>query len=200
MRTPPPGIGSRYGMGWMVVEGGNTLFHGGDLEGFHAAVAIGLKEKIGFVILCNQNSLTQMLTVYDALPGELSSLLMGKSRPAPSSFAWVGLVLAILVTADFLNHLRLFWGLPAWAKKTAHQPRAMQWLKILPGLVLALVLLVWLPSWLAALFGSSGNWLDVFGLLPDVTAWAFIGLLLVLIRGVAKIILLARQPLDSLLR
>jgi hypothetical protein len=97
MRTPPPGIGSRYGMGWMVFEDGNTLFHGGDLEGFHAAVAMGLKEKIGFVVLCNQNSLPQMLTVYDALPGDLSGLLMSGTRPKPDSFAWVGLVLAILV-------------------------------------------------------------------------------------------------------
>ena len=124
MRTPPPGIGSQYGMGWRVFEGGNTLYHGGDLESFHAAVAMGLKEKIGFVILCNQNSLAQMLTVYDALPGDLSSLLMGGTRPKPDSFAWVGLVLAILAAADFLNHLRLFWQLPAWVKKTARQSRA----------------------------------------------------------------------------
>jgi CubicO group peptidase (beta-lactamase class C family) len=194
MRTPPPGIGSRYGMGWMVVEDGNTLFHGGDLEGFHALVGMGLKEKIGFVILCNQNSLTQMLTVYDALPGDLSSLLMSRTRPKPNSFAWVGLVLAILMAADFLNHLRLFWQLPAWVKKTARQSRVAQWLKILPRLIIALVLLLGLPSLLSAVLGSSGGWLDMFGLLPDVTAWLFVGLTLVLIRGVAKIILLARQP------
>jgi CubicO group peptidase (beta-lactamase class C family) len=198
MRTPPAGIGSSYGMGWMVVEDGNMLFHGGDLEGFHAVVAMGLKEKIGFVILCNQNSLPQILTVYDALPGELSSLLMGKAHPTPTSFAWVGLVLAILMAADFLNHLRLFLQLPAWANKTARQSRAVQWLKISPGLVIALALLVWLPSLLGALFGSSGNWLDIFGLLPDLSAWLLIGLTLVLIRGVAKIILLARQPVLSL--
>jgi len=48
------------------------------------------------------------------------------------------------------------------------------------------------------MLGSSGNWLDMFGLLPDVTAWLLIGLTLVLIRGMAKIILLARRPLISL--
>jgi len=198
MRTPPPGIGSQYGMGWRVFEGGNTLYHGGDLESFHAAVAMGLKEKIGFVILCNQNSLTQMLTVYDALPGDLSSLLMGGTRPKPDSFAWVGLALAILAAADFLNHLRLFWQLPTWIKKTARQSRVVQWLKILPSIVLPLALFLGLPPLLGAMLGASGSWLDMFGLLPDVTAWLVVGLTLVLIRGVVKTILLARQPAISL--
>ena len=198
MRTPPAGIGSSYGMGWMVVEGGNTLYHGGDLESFHAAVAMGLKEKIGFVILCNQNSLLQMLTVYDALPGELSSLLMGGTPPKPHLFEWIGSVLAALATVDLLNHLRLYWQLPAWVKKTARQPRVMQWLKILPNFVLPLALFLWLPSLLSTILGSGGNWLDIFGLLPDITAWLAIGLTLVLIRGAAKIILLARQPANFL--
>jgi hypothetical protein len=102
------------------------------------------------------------------------------------------------VTADFLNHLRLFWQLPAWIKKTARQPCVVQWLKILPSIVLPPALFLGLPSLLGAMLGSSGNWLDMFGLLPDVTAWLVMGLTLVLIRGVAKIILLARQPAISL--
>jgi hypothetical protein len=99
---------------------------------------------------------------------------------------------------DLLNHLRLYWQLPAWVKKTARQPRVMQWLKILPNFVLPLALFLGLPSLLADAFGSKGNWLDIFGLLPDITAWLAIGLTLVLIRGAAKIILLARQPANFL--
>jgi len=108
------------------------------------------------------------------------------------------LVLAILAAADFLNHLRLFWQLPAWINKTTRQSRVMQWLKILPSIVLPLALFLGLPSLLGAMLGSSGGWLDMFSLLPDVTAWLAIGLTLVLIRGVAKIILLARQSAISL--
>ena len=71
MRTLPAGVDTEYGMGWMVMENGNTLAHGGALEYFQSFVALGLKEEIGFVTLYNQNSMENMLfennTIRDGL-------------------------------------------------------------------------------------------------------------------------------------
>ncbi|HEX2996250.1 MAG TPA: serine hydrolase domain-containing protein, partial [Anaerolineales bacterium] len=48
LRTPPEGLGSDEGMGWIVVENGNTIAFGGATEYFQSFIALGLKEEIGF--------------------------------------------------------------------------------------------------------------------------------------------------------
>ena len=85
MRTPPAGLQSEYGMGWMVLEGGNTLAHGGDTESFHSIIVMGLKEKTGFVILCNQNSLFQMMSGHQAMLEGMAQLLNGKAPAAAAA-------------------------------------------------------------------------------------------------------------------
>jgi CubicO group peptidase (beta-lactamase class C family) len=195
IRTPPAGIGSRYGMGWMVLEDGNTLAHGGDTESFHSVVVIGLKEKTGFVILCNQNSLFQMLTGHQAIMEGMAQLLNGKAPAQPSAPAWAGLVLAAVVAVDLLNHLRLFWQLPRWAAKAkAAGRRRMGWLKVLLNVAIPSALLVWLPSLIGtAIDGSAGTgWPEMAGLLPDVTGWLLLTLGLGLVRGLAKLAIMAR--------
>ncbi len=195
IRTPPAGIDSRYGMGWMVLEDGNTLAHGGDTESFHSIIVMGLKEKTGFVILCNQNSLFQMLTGHQAMLEGMAQLLNGKAPAQPSSLAWVGLLLAAMVAVDLLNHLRLFWQLPRWAARAkAAQRRWVGWLKAMLNVAIPAALLVWLPSLIGtAIDGSAGTgWPDLAGLLPDVTGWLLLTLGLGLVRGLAKMAIMAR--------
>jgi hypothetical protein len=93
-------------MGWMVAENGNTLGHGGALDTFQSFVAFSLKEKIGFVMLVNQNSLENMLFENNAIRDGLLDLLHDKT-PASSSFGWIGWLLLVLAATDLLNHLRL---------------------------------------------------------------------------------------------
>jgi CubicO group peptidase (beta-lactamase class C family) len=195
IRTPPAGIGSQYGMGWMVLEDGNTLAHGGDTESFHSIIVMGLKEKTGFVILCNQNSLFQMMTGHQAVIEGMVQLLNGKVPAQPSSLAWAGLALAAVVAVDLLNHLRLFWQLPRWAARAtaAGRRRWVGWLQAVLSVAIRAALLVWLPALIGiAIDGSSGaGWPDMAGLLPDVTGWLLLTLGLGLVRGLAKLAIMA---------
>lgn len=69
MITPPEGVKSEYGMGWMVVTMNNekTIYHGGSLTNYHAFAMMLPEKNTGFVFLSNQNGIIPMLTVFNAL-------------------------------------------------------------------------------------------------------------------------------------
>jgi CubicO group peptidase (beta-lactamase class C family) len=186
MRTPPAGIGSEYGMGWMVMENGNTLAHGGALEYFQSFVALGLKEKIGFVILYNQNSMENMLFENNALRDGLLALLNAKT-PSPFSFGWMGWLLLVLAAIDLLNHLRLFWGVQRQARITVRKPGLWLWIQILVGILLPLGVIFGLPLLVQTLQGGSPTWIEPFRLMPDLTVWLLLGMVLTLVRSLLSL-------------
>jgi hypothetical protein len=179
-------------MGWLVVENGNTLAHGGALENFQAVIVIGLKEKIGLVILSNQNSMENMLLENNTIRDGLLALLNGKSSSQPS-FGWVGWLLLTLFIADMLNHLRLYLSLPHWAQKTAAQNRLWLWLKVGASILLPLFVIFGLPLLVQAMQGGTPNWMEPFQLMPDLTTWLLLGMGLFLVRNLIYSFLLFRQ-------
>jgi CubicO group peptidase (beta-lactamase class C family) len=194
MRTPPTGISGDYGMGWMVMENGNTLVHGGALENFQSFVALGLKEKIGFVVLYNQNSMENMLFENNTIRDGLLALLNDKT-PEPTSYGWIGWLLLALTTADLLNHLRLYRMLPHWTQKTARQLRPWLWLKVLIGILFPLAVIFGLPALVNALEGGSPSWVEPFKLMPDLTVWLLTGMGLNLLRSLLHALALIRHPI-----
>ncbi len=170
MRTPPAGIDSEYGMGWLVMENGNTLAHGGALDYFQSFVAMGLKEKIGLVILYNQNSMENTLFENNAIRDGLLNLL-NEATPPGSSYGWVGWLLLAAAALDLGNHLRLFRMLPTWIQKTSRQDRRWLWTKVLAGALVPLAILVGLPPSMHALQGGAASWAEPFRLMPDLVAW-----------------------------
>jgi CubicO group peptidase (beta-lactamase class C family) len=192
MRTPPAGIESQYGMGWLVMENGNTLAHGGALENFHAFIVLGLKEEVGLVILCNQNSMENMLFENNVVRDGLINFLNGKA-PQKTSYNWIGWLLLTLATLDLLNHLRLFWMLPRWVQKTSAQNRIWLWIKVLVGIQLPLVMVFGLPLLMHAIEGGAANWVEPFKLMPDLVTWLLFGMSLNLIRSLIHAIALLRN-------
>jgi CubicO group peptidase (beta-lactamase class C family) len=192
MRTPPAGLHSEYGMGWMVVENGNTLAHGGALEYFQAFVVIELKEKTGLVILYNQNGLENMLFENNAIRDGLLALLKGQT-PSQISFGWIGWLLLVLFAADLLNHLRLYAALPHWKQKTAAQNRKWLWFKVIGCILFPLFVVFGSPLSAAAVLGGSPNWLEPFQLAPDLTIWLLLGMSLLLVRNLLYAFALLRQ-------
>ncbi len=183
MRTPPPGIESEYGMGWLVRENGNTLAYGGSLENFHCFVAMGLKEKIGLVLLYNQNSIENTLFENSAIRDGLLNLLNGKA-PSTGSYGWIGWALLALAIADLGNHVRLFQMLPRWTHKTSAQPRLWLGIKVIGGMVLPLAVIFGVPALMHALQGGAANWREPLQLMPDLVGWLLLGMSLNLIRSI----------------
>lgn len=183
MRTPPSGINSEYGMGWLVRENGNTLAYGGALENFQCFVAMGLQEKIGLVILYNQNSMENTLFENNSIRDGLLNLLNGRV-PSSNSYAWIGWMLLALAVIDLGNHARLFQLLPRWAQKTSAQNRIWVWIKVFAGILIPLGVLLGLPPFMHPLQGGAANWTEPFKLMPDLVGWLLLGMSLNLIRSV----------------
>ena len=192
MRTPPVGIDSEYGMGWMVVENGNTLAHGGAIDYFQSFVALGLKEEIGFVTLYNQNSMENMLFENNAIRDGLLELLNGET-PQRTSYGWIGWLLLTLAATDLGNHLHLFGMLPRWVQKTSTQNRLWLWIKVMAGVLIPLAIIFGLPLLMHALKGSAPNWTEPFRWMPDLIAWLLLGMSLNLIRNLVHALTLLRQ-------
>lgn len=191
MRTPPAGIEGDYGMGWIVVEDGNTLAYGGSLENFQSFVAIDLKEEIGVVTLYSQNSMENMLFENNAIRDGLLDMLYGENPPR-TSYGWIGWLLLSLAVLDLANHLRLFSMLPRWAQLTSKQSRPWLWSKVLLGILIPLAVILGMPSLVHALDGSAPNWGEPFKVLPDITAWLLVGLSLNLTRNLLHVPALLR--------
>ncbi len=196
MRTPPAGIESEYAMGWLVRENGNTLAYGGALENFQCFVAMGLKEKIGLVILYNQNSLENTLFENNSIRDALLSLLNGMP-PLSSSYGWIGWTLLALALIDLGNHVRLFQRLPRWAQKTSRQPGFWLWTKVLTGMVAPLAVIFGLPPFMHALQGGAANWTEPFKLMPDLVGWLLLGMSLNLIRSIWHALILVQYSRRS---
>ena len=107
MRTVPAGINGNYGMGWLVMDNGDTIANGGALEYYQAFVLIHLKEKTGLVLLFNQNGIENTMIENNDIRDGLLKLLAGTS-PNQFSYGWIGWVLMLFVAADLVNHFRLF--------------------------------------------------------------------------------------------
>lgn len=193
MRTPPAGIDSEYGMGWLVAENGNVLAHGGAIEYFHAFIAMRLDEKTGFAILCNQDSMLSLLTDGEVMQDGLMNMMLGET-PQRTTYGWVGWVLLALAALDLLNHLRLFAMLPRWVEKTARQPRTWLWIKVILGILIPLLILFGVPLLVKSMEGGSPTWMEGFSLMPDLVSWLLVGVCLNLVRSLLHAFALVRVP------
>lgn len=191
MHTPPTGINSEYGMGWMVLENGNTLAHGGAIEYFQSFVVLGLKERAGLVILYNQNSLENMLYENNSIRDGLLSMLDGES-PQQTSYGWIGWLLLILALLDLANHLRLFVRLPRRVQITSKQNRFWLWSRVLISILIPLAVIFGLPWLVHAIEGGAPNWEEPMKLIPDLTTWLLLGLSLNFIRNLLYVPALLR--------
>jgi CubicO group peptidase (beta-lactamase class C family) len=193
MRTPPAGIKSDYGMGWMDIDGGQTYAHGGAINYFQAFEAINVKNKTGIMALYNQDSMENMMFENSSINTDLVGFMNGK-KAVPVNKAWAGWILLALAVADLANHVRLFRMVPHWLVKTAKQPRAWLWVKVALGVMFPLAVLFGLPALMNAIEGGAPNWIEPYELMPDITVWLLAGMALNFIRSVWHAAILFRQP------
>jgi CubicO group peptidase (beta-lactamase class C family) len=192
MRSTPAGIPSEYGMGWLVLENGAALAHGGSLDRFQAFMYFRPQDQRGFVMLCNQGSLENMLLETSAVRDGLVRLING--QPAqPAAYGWIGWALLALAAADLLNHLRLFRGLAGWARRVPAAKRGWAWARTALGVLAPAFLLFGLPWIMARVEGGAPDWSQPLSLQPDLVVWLLVGMSLTLLRSLARAALLLRR-------
>lgn len=198
MFSAPAGVDSAYGMGWMVIDddelGGKAYYHNGALDCFASDFLMMPERGMGLVLLYNQNSLFSMLTVHEQVLVGTVEILMGE--PVTSSGAvWPGRVLAGIVILDLLNHLRLFWQLPAWTARFSRQPVWRRAALAAAEIAFPLAIVIWLPGIIVSTFGEAGGWVDIYTVLPDVVVWILAGCLLTLVRGLTRMLIIAYRAM-----
>jgi CubicO group peptidase (beta-lactamase class C family) len=189
--TPPAGIDSEYGMGWVIstsTDGYRVIYHGGALAAFDAFVIMLPDQNLGLAFLSNQNGAFSMLFGHQVLRQGLLDLLVGDIPAANPFYDWVYALLAGLIVLDFGSQLYRTLRLPHWLKKVSQKSTLRRWLSLLPDLAVPLLLLS-LPAFVNVVMNGSGNWRDAYDLLPDITIWIIAGSLFSLGRGAAKLIM-----------
>jgi CubicO group peptidase (beta-lactamase class C family) len=193
MRTPPAGVAGGYGMGWMVLDDGTVLAHGGALDDFQSFVYLDLREKTGFVLLFNQYGLENMLVENNAVRDGVLQWLKGEI-PAPVSFGWLGPLLLILAGLDLANHMRLFRRRFSRRRGEPGTQRTRRRILAAGGLLIPIGVLVGMPLAAALFAGGAPGWTEPLRLAPDLTIWLLAGMSLTLIRSLVYIPILWRRP------
>jgi CubicO group peptidase (beta-lactamase class C family) len=193
--TPPAGVDSEYGMGWVVTtstDGYRVIYHGGALAAFDAFVIMLPDQNLGLAFLSNQNGIFSMLFGHEVLRQGLLDLLVGDSPASSPSCDWVYLFLAGLIALDFGSQIYRTLRLPRWLKNVSQKTTLKRWLSLLPDLAFPLVVLLGLPAIGNVVMGGSESWTDIYDLLPDVTLWIITGSLFSLGRGIARLVMVVR--------
>lgn len=189
-QTPPVETDSIYGMGWAAFQDaqyGQVLYHDGALENYNAQMILLPERHSGLVALTNQGGLLRQFTFNPAVTSGIADVL-GGYPPKAISYAWIGWVLLSIMLLDLTSHIFQFWHLPRWSRKTASRPRRRQWLHALLAFFIPFVLL----AGILLVLGSMHGGLSAVTMLPDLAAWVFIGLMLAVVRGIAKVYLIWR--------
>ncbi|MBI9050802.1 MAG: beta-lactamase family protein [Anaerolineaceae bacterium] len=185
LHTPPQSIDSTYAMGWMKKE--EAIAHGGSLNRFQTFMMLNTESKTGVILLFNQNSMQNMLTVNNDIRQGIENAFNGQPIQ-PRNFRWVGWMIFALIVLDMANHLRLYVKLSRWWKNPQITRKLWLWLKTIVGIVLPLFILLGLPQLIHQLDGGAPTWREPFGLMPDLTLWLIFGLSLTVIRNLLKML------------
>jgi CubicO group peptidase (beta-lactamase class C family) len=194
--TPPAGVGSSYGMGWIVAQDekvGQFWIHGGSLERFLAQVRLIPASKTGMLVLCNQGGLIPMATGFQSLTNGIWGLLIG-NEPKPVSLTWIGLLVGAIVAMGLVIQLLRLARLPRSAARASGGQGGVQRTWALIEALLPLALLLVLPSLAGVrLSGSVRWWQEGIDILPDAVTGLLLVLALSLLRGTVKMWILTRQ-------
>lgn len=197
---PPEGIGSKYGMGWLLAdEGGRSaVVHGGSLENYQSFFYLEPETGSGFVLLCNQGGIVPMMEGFPAARDGLIAIMAGKD-PAPLPPPRAPLFLALFAAAvGAVSALR--WFLFA-RKRNPERPRGSlsraaaavgtAWdLAAAPFLAFGFVPLM------NALMGDSADWPTVAAMLPELPFVFGLAAASAAVRGIAKLVRIRRTARD----
>lgn len=192
MRTVPAGINSNYGMGWLVLNNGDTIANGGALEYFQAFVLIHLKEKTGLVILFNQNGIENTMIENNDIRDGLLKLLEGTS-PNQFSYGWIGWLLMLFAIADLINQIRLFIQVIYWKQDATIRINKRVIVSIVIGLLLPICVVFGFPLIVKLIQGGSPSWSEPIKIIPDLTIWLLAGMSLNFVRNILRAVKFAQM-------
>ncbi len=191
MQTPPMGIASSYGMGWVASElhGTRAIEHSGILSTFYAEAVLLPESGYGFVVLYNEYALASSVLAFPVLKNGIVALLTGQVPTSGGlSVPMLGLILAAfsalgigLAISSLLRPLRC----------TTRAINAPRWQLVL-GLIWTFapaILLLGLPQLLAQAMGRYFDYSMLARAMPEIIIWLVIWGGLGALNGVARLVI-----------
>lgn len=124
-RILTPGLGA-YGMGWIIVDGGAKILHGGANQTFRTDVNLYPQADRAFVLLTNEGHQVDHFVSAAQLTASVEAVILGRTPPPVGqgwSVRWVGWGLGALVLGLVVLHTRNLLALRDWRARPAHDPR-----------------------------------------------------------------------------
>jgi CubicO group peptidase (beta-lactamase class C family) len=192
-RILTPGLGA-YGMGWMIVDNGAKIFHGGANQTFRTDVNIYPGQDRAFVLLSNEGHQVDHFVSAAQLANSVEAVVLGQTPPPIEegwSVRWIGWALGALVIGLIVLHTRNFLGLRGWRERAQAMSPGKRALDIGISFIIPTVILIVVLTQVKAFYGDRFNLATTvayfrFGL-PDVFILMLIGTLPDFIQGFTKL-------------
>jgi CubicO group peptidase (beta-lactamase class C family) len=192
-RILTPGLGS-YGMGWMILDNGATIVHGGANHTFRTEVNLYPKAGRAFVLLTNQGYQVDHFVSAAQLTKAVEAVVLGQPAPPVAegwSVRWMGWALGVFVVALALFQTRNLLGLRGWRERGRAMSPGKRARDIAISFIIPTVILIVVIWQVSAFYGDRFNlWthLAYFRLgLPDIFILMLIGTLPDYAQGFAKV-------------
>lgn len=193
-RILTPGLGS-YGMGWIIVDGGAKIIHGGANQTFRTDVNLYPEAGRAFILLTNEGHQVDHFISAAQLTASVEAVVLDRT-PVPASqgwsVRWIGSALGLLVLLLVVLAARNFLALRTWRERARRMTPGRRVLDvaisfIVPTAILAVVF--WQGS---TFYGNRFNlWTNLayfrFGL-PDVFVLMIVGSLPDYAQGIIKLV------------
>lgn len=188
-----PGLGA-YGMGWIIVEGGEKILHGGANKTFRTDVFIYPRHDRAFILLSNQGHQTDHFISAAQMTRSVEAIVLGQTPPPVDegwSVRWIGWALGALVIGLIVLHTRNFLGLRGWRQRAQGMTPGKKALDIGISFIIPTAILLLVFSQARGFYGDRFNLLSTVvqlpTVLPDVFILMLIGTLPDYIQGVVKL-------------
>jgi hypothetical protein len=196
-----PGQGA-YGMGWIIVDGGSKIFHGGANETFRTEVNLYPDRKRAFILLTNQGHLIDHFVSAAQLTSSVEAIVLGQNPPPVSqgwSMRWIGWGMGIACLALLALHTRNFLALRNWRERATNMPTAKRIKDVAVSFLIPTIILIVVFSQFRAFYGNRFNLLTNIVYMPTGLPDVFILLFLVgtlpdYIQGMTKLFLWLKRP------
>lgn len=192
--TPPPGVASSYGMGWLAgqAHGARTLEHNGVLSTCYAEAVLLPDSGYGFVLLYDEYALASAALAFPRLKDGLVALLTGAEPPRVGlTVPVLGMVFGALTALGAGLALRSLVRLPQSAARAAGMPR---WRRAagIAGAFAPGLLLLGMPQLLASSSGRYFGYTMLLRAMPDIMIWLALCGGLGVLNGLARLVIARR--------
>lgn len=199
-----PPAGEEYYLGLRVGEfnGLPILNHGGDQLDFHSDIIMNIDQKWGIVVLENTNAfLKAPLGANSRISRGVTSLLLGAEPAGGVGLRLASAISSVVIVIFTALLVRSLMRLGKWRRDLLKRPRGI--LSIIRHIILPIVGDLIFPVFM--LFLTAGNpfphktdmWVVIGRMQPDLTYWLLTLALALLLKAIARIILVVIYPSRS---